>query len=85
MALYYFHYVDGGDMLLDPEGRDLPSLGAAAAAALRDARSIIGEGALKGHIALDQRIEIEDAAGEIVHRLEFADAVTIVPGDRISG
>jgi hypothetical protein len=46
-------------------------------AALRDARSLISDGAINGRIMLDQRIQVEDSAGAIVHNLEFCDAVKI--------
>jgi hypothetical protein len=68
---------DGEDVLLDPDGRKLPSLQAVIAAALKEARSIIGAEAQLGTIRLNQNIEIEDEAGEIVHSLRLKDAVTI--------
>ena len=81
MSLYFFHLRDGVDVLLDPEGRELDSMTAIAAAALADARSIIGDDALRGRIDLDQRIDVEDTDGKLVHRLEFEDAVEIVRGN----
>jgi hypothetical protein len=79
MALYYFHLRDGVDVLLDEEGRQLESLASVADAALVEARSIISADAHAGHIRLDQRIDVEDEARTIVHTIEFADAITIVP------
>ena len=79
MALFYFHLRDREDVLLDPEGRELADAEAIAQAALREARAIISDDALAGRIRLDQQIEVHDAAGRIVHRLPFADAVEIVP------
>ncbi|HEX8669023.1 MAG TPA: hypothetical protein VF727_11710 [Allosphingosinicella sp.] len=84
MALYYFHLRDGTDILLDPEGRELPSLSAVAAAALRDARSIISDAARNGQILFDQQIDVEDSGGRVVHSLQFEDAVKIVR-DRRTG
>ena len=81
MSLYFFHLRDGVDILLDPEGRELDSMAAIAAAALADARSIIGDDAFRGRIDLDQRIDVEDTDGKLVHRLEFEDAVEIVRGN----
>jgi hypothetical protein len=78
MALYYFHLRDGTEVLMDPEGRELPSLAAVSVAALRDARGLIGDGALHGRIMLDQHIDVEDRNGAIVHTLDFVDAVKIV-------
>jgi hypothetical protein len=79
MARYYFHLRDGVDVLIDEEGRQLESLDSVAQAALVEARSIISADAEAGHIRLDQRIDVEDEARTIVHTIEFADAVTIVP------
>lgn len=80
MPLYYFHLRDGVDILLDHEGRNLSGLGPVADAALKDARSIISDDAKEGRIKLDQRIDVEDAAGSVVHTLGFAEAVEIVRG-----
>lgn len=78
MSLYFFHLRDGVDILLDEEGREMPDVGAIPALALMDARSIISDDAKKGRIMLDQRIDVEDAGQNVVHTLEFADAVEIV-------
>ena len=75
MKSFYFHLVDGADLLLDPDGRRLPSLGAVAAAALAEARAIIGADAAAGLIRLDQAITVENDVGEVIYRLPFADAV----------
>jgi hypothetical protein len=77
LALYYFHLRDGANYVLDLEGRELESLDAVRAAALREARSLISHDVLDGRLRLDLRIVVETAAREIVVRLTFADAVTI--------
>ncbi|WP_332812416.1 DUF6894 family protein [Sphingomonas sp.] len=79
MTLYYFHLRDGIDILIDEEGRRLEGLASVVQAALLEARSIISADAQAGHIRLDQRIDVEDEARTIVHTIEFADAITIVP------
>jgi hypothetical protein len=76
MPLYYFHLRDGVDVLLDPDGRDLEA-GNIAEAALTEARAIIAADARNGHVFLDQNIEVQDAAGEVVHRIEFEEAVRV--------
>ena len=78
MKTYFFHLRDGIDVLLDPDGRQLVDLAAAIAAALIEARSIIGADALLGTIMLEQRIDVEDELGAIVHSLEFEDAVHLI-------
>lgn len=77
MALYFFHLRNGTDLLLDPDGREVDGLAAVQAAALRDARSIISDDASSGRIRLEYRIDVQDAAGVLVHKIAFEDAVTI--------
>lgn len=77
MPDYFFHLRDGEDVLLDPDGRQMDTIDAITAAALLEARAIIGEEARAGAIALDKRIDVEDASGTIVHSLHFVDAVQI--------
>ena len=78
MKTYFFHLRDGIDVLLDPDGRQLVDVAAAIAAALIEARSIIGADALLGTIMLEQRIDVEDELGAIVHSLAFEDAVQVI-------
>lgn len=79
MSRYYFHLRDGEDILLDEEGRPMDGPEAFREAALIEARAIISADAKGGRIRLDQRIDVEDASGNIVHSVEFADAVEITP------
>jgi len=79
LKTYFFHLMDGSDVLLDPEGRALPSIEAVAAAALFEARSIICADVRLGKIALNQRIDVEDDKGSVVHSLRFEDAVLMQP------
>jgi hypothetical protein len=79
MAHYFFHLRDGEDILLDPEGCELPDMAAIVARTLAAARSILSAEALEGRIAFNMRLDVEDSGGAIVHSLPFADAVVIVP------
>jgi len=81
MQIYFFHLRDGTDIALDPEGRSLDGLVSVAGAALVEARAIISADALDGWIFLDQRIDVEDESGALVHRLPFGEAVKIVAPD----
>lgn len=78
MPRYFFHLRDHAERLLDPQGQVIDSPDAIAETALHEARAILSHEALTGRINLDQRIEVEDKAGNIVHTLQFADAVTIL-------
>ena len=77
MQTYFFHLRDGEDVLLDPEGRQFPSIDALIAATLYEARDVVATDAKSGRINLAQRLEIEDDQGVIVHRLRLKDAVDI--------
>ena len=77
MALYFFHLCDGGDALIDPDGRDIDDEAKVPDAALREARAIISQDALGGRIMLHQFIEVRNEAGKLIHTLAFRDAVTI--------
>jgi hypothetical protein len=80
MALYFFHLCDGQDVLMDPEGREITDVSLIGQFALKDARSMISQDALGGTIFLNQRIEVRDEAGKLVHQLAFRDAVAINEG-----
>jgi hypothetical protein len=77
MALYYFHLVDGRDVLLDPEGRELAGIDAVAKAAMREVRDILCGEVRAGHLRLDQSIVVQDGSGASIHRLPFTDALKI--------
>lgn len=78
MPTYYFHLRNGSDILLDPEGRDLPNLNGIKHVALVEARALLSQEVLNGRINLGQRLDIEDDSGRIVHSLPFVEAVEIV-------
>lgn len=84
MAKYFFHLIDEKEILLDAEGRELepekvPS------AALQEAREIISADARSGCIDLNQRIEVKDSSGDVVHGIDFEDAVEIIRGPKHAG
>ena len=76
MPRYYFHLCDGADVLLDDEGRELEA-DDLEARTLGEARAMIAADALNGHIFLNQKIEVRDEAGKMVHCLSFEDAVQV--------
>lgn len=77
MARYYFHLRDGSERLLDPQGVTITDTNRITEIALREARTLISQEALQGVIDLDQRLEVEDERGNLVHTIGFADAVTV--------
>ena len=76
MLRYFIHLVDSNDVLLDPEGILLAS-DAVEAKALQCARDCMAGDVMQGELDLRYRIEVQDEAGDVVHRLEFADAIRI--------
>ncbi|MGB3806510.1 MAG: hypothetical protein WA936_04860 [Erythrobacter sp.] len=77
MPLFFFHYRDGEDAVLDPDGRTFDKYDSMVAAALTEARSQISADALEGHIDLACEIWVENEAGEQVHRIPFCEAVRL--------
>jgi hypothetical protein len=77
--MYFFHLRNGVDVLLDPDGRQIER-NSIAAAALAEARAIVAADAGSGTIDLNQKIEVQDSNGKIVHRIEFEDSVRVVHG-----
>lgn len=76
LALYFFHLCDGGDTLIDPDGRNIADPAQIPDIALREARAMISQDALEGRIVLDQYIEVRDGDGRLIHSISFRDAVT---------
>lgn len=78
MTFYYLHLRDHVDEIIDPDGVELASLEAVKTRALVEARGIIAADADSGIIDLRYRIDVEDAAGQIVFSLPFKHAVSII-------
>jgi hypothetical protein len=73
------HLRDGTEELLDPEGREFPSLVALRNAVLFTARDLLSGDMRKGVMDLRFRIDAEDEGGKIVHTMPFKHAVNIIP------
>jgi hypothetical protein len=77
MRRYFFHLYNDVEAR-DEEGVEMPNIGAARMAALRDARFTIGETIkAEGRFVGDHRIDIEDAEGNVLETIRFKDAVKI--------
>lgn len=77
MPLFYLHIRDGEALIADPDGSDLPDLDAARAEALAGAREILAGKLKLGEVLDGQRIEIADAAGEVLATVPFKDAIRL--------
>ena len=76
MTRYYFHFRDGVDSALDPDGRECDDLQAVGRIAVKAARDIIASEVRTGAVDLRYRIDVEDGTGALVHTIDFEDAVT---------
>ena len=84
MPLYFMHLRDPADEVLDPDGVRMPKE-AVADAALVAARDCMAHDVRSGRLDLKYRIDVQNEDGEIVHTMQFADAVEILPGTTASG
>ena len=76
MPHYFFHLYD--DLIvLDQEGKELPSLQAARENALDNAREMACAEVLDGHLNLKHRIEIADESGKVLATVPFRDVVVV--------
>ena len=77
MPRYFFHICDSDGLTEDEEGRELPSLDAARAEALRGARSLMASDIESGLLALNSFIDVEDENGKPLFTLHFSQALEI--------
>lgn len=77
MPTYYFHFSDGCERRVDPEGMKLPDEEAAWYHAVRSARDIIRACPVGGAIVPGSRFEIEDEEGVPVLALPFEDVARL--------
>lgn len=76
MARYFFH-VFNDEITLDEEGAELADLDAARAYAVESARALAADSVRHGHLNLDHRIEIVDAADARRMTVTFREAFTL--------
>ena len=69
-----FHLRNGTDQLLDPEGIDLPNLGAVRTQALRSARDTLSNELRDDRLDLRYWIDVEDTDGRAVFSLLLGNA-----------
>jgi hypothetical protein len=70
---------DGSQELLDPEGKEYPSLDALRKAVLVTVRDLMCGDMVRGVLDFRFRIDAEDEGGVIVYTLPFKHAVNIIP------
>lgn len=79
MPRFFFHIYNRTGDLRDDEGTVLSDPSAAHEHAVRGIRSLLSAEILTGELDLHGHLDIADAAGALVERTEFGDAVTIRP------
>ena len=76
MPRYFTHLVDGTDVLLDPDGVELPAE-TLVAATLKQALDCMAGDVHHGFLDLGFHLEVYDESGALVHYLTFSDALEI--------
>jgi hypothetical protein len=66
---YFFHVRDGQGVITDDEGSELPDIIAARKEARESAKDFLVDALQGGPSILNRRIEIADAAGEVLETL----------------
>ena len=74
MPSFFFHVREGGRLIEDPDGSDLPDLETARAGALAAARVAIAEQIRMGKSVGDRSFEITDEAGRVLATVTARDA-----------
>lgn len=75
---FFFHLYDD-TVVLDGEGMELPDVDTAEQQAIEIAREMASFEVAQGHLGLNHRIEVADAAGAEVLTVHFKDAVMVHP------
>ena len=75
MPTFFFHLRDGGELIEDPDGSDLPDLDAARAEAIAGAREAVAEGVRAGKPVLGRSVEIADGAGRVLATVTARDVL----------
>ena len=63
MGRFYFHLQDGGELIPDPEGTELPDCDTARREALYSARELLGNAIKAGRPKVPEAFVIADEAG----------------------
>lgn len=78
MPRYFFDLRNDVDVN-DEEGRELAGLPAVRAVAIAEAREMMTESVLNGHLDLNHSIEVRDERGIVILIVHFGEAVNVKP------
>jgi hypothetical protein len=74
---YHFNIIKPSGIVHDHEGTELPTLQAARAHAIKDARLLMSMAILEGRDVSGRNVEITDEEGEVLLVVPFRDAIAI--------
>jgi len=78
MALYYFHIVNGSDIIEDELGTECPDNADIRQLAIEGAREVVAEAVKTGTPAnLDQMYRVVGPSGKVVCEVPFREAVSV--------
>lgn len=80
MPRYFFHIHNGLGLTEDEEGQELPSPGAAYAAALDGIRSMLSAGVREGELDLHGSVDVVDEFGTLLRSIFFEEAIEVTAG-----
>jgi hypothetical protein len=80
MARYYMHLFNSIGSIPDEEGVEAADTAEAVRVAAVNIRSLLSEEVKGGVLDLRGRIEIEDAAGDVVRVVPFREAIELIAG-----
>jgi hypothetical protein len=81
MERYFFHLVENGSQLDDPEGRVFLNDLVAQQAAVAEARTLMAEDLLLGQVSMASYIDVVGSTGKRVAQVYFEDAVSFLSRD----
>jgi hypothetical protein len=71
MPSYYFHIRDHGELVLDPDGLELPDIASARDECRKIVRAVLDEEKWPGEVETDRQFEIVDELGHAVLVVPF--------------
>ncbi|MDB5552412.1 MAG: hypothetical protein JWL86_2396 [Rhizobium sp.] len=77
MPRYFFHIRTADELILDPDGSDLPDLDAARCEAVQSARDLVANLLREGQILDGQAFEISDEADNVLERVTFRSVIRL--------
>jgi hypothetical protein len=76
MPSYYFHIRDKGELVLDPDGLELPDIASARDACRKIVRAVLDEQKWQDEVETDRQFEIVDELGRTVLVVPFREIET---------